>query len=112
LFQRVQVVGRSMLPAIAPGDRLVVVRRLRIRPGAVVALAEPRRPGGAAGDRIPLTLVKRVSAVEGDAVWVHGDNAAESTDSRHWGPVPRRAIHGVAIYRYAPASRAGRLRPR
>ena len=114
-FQRVQVVGRSMLPAVAPGDRLVVMRRRRLRPGQVVALPDPRQPPGPfpAADprRPPRILVKRIVAVDGDAVWVQGDNEAESTDSRHWGPVSRRAIHGVVIYRYAPPGRTGRLAP-
>jgi signal peptidase I len=54
--------------------------------------------------------VKRVADLDGDAVVVHGDNADASTDSRTFGPVPRSSILGRAVYRYAPAGRAGRLR--
>ena len=98
--QRVHVAGRSMLPALAPGDRLVVVRRRRIRPGHIVAVGDPRT------GRV---LVKRVAALDGGGVTVVGDNLAESTDSRTFGPVSRPAVLGVAVYRYAPAARAGRL---
>jgi mitochondrial inner membrane protease subunit 1 len=89
-----------MEPALAPGDRLLVVR-CRPRPGDVVALPDPRQPAR--------TIVKRVVGVEGDTVTVAGDNAAASTDSRAFGPVPRRSVLGRAIYRYAPRSTAGWL---
>jgi len=48
--ERVEVSGASMLPALRPGDRLVVLRlprRWPLRPGQLVALRDPRTPGGA-----------------------------------------------------------------
>lgn len=106
--RRVVVEGESMRPALAPGDRLVVVwlpRRAALRPGAVVAAADPREPGR--------LLVKRVAALEPDGrVLLQGDNTAASTDSRTFGPVARGAVWGVARYRYAPPSRTGRLQAR
>ncbi len=93
-----------MAPSLEPGDRLLVVRLARrwpVRPGDVVALSDPRTP-----DRL---LVKRVSAVGAGRVTVLGDNPAESTDSRSFGPVARAEVWGRACYRYAPFARAGRV---
>ncbi len=105
-IRRVEVVGSSMVPALLPGDRLVVLRvpwrsPLRPRPGQVVALHDPRRP-----DRI---LIKRVRTVDGrlGTLEVQGDSREFSTDSRSFGPVSRSAIVGRAVYRYAPGSRNG-----
>jgi nickel-type superoxide dismutase maturation protease len=103
-FRRVVVHGRSMAPTLLPGDRLVVVRVPRwwpLRPGVLVAARDPRRP-----DRL---LVKRALPAGADTLELVGDNPGGSTDSRTFGPVPRRAVVGVAWYRYAPAARAGRL---
>lgn len=105
--RRVVVEGRSMLPTFEPGDRLLVVRLPRwwpLRPGDVVALADPGVP-----DRL---LVKRVSATGARRVTVTGDNLAESTDSRSFGPVDRGEVWGRVCYRYAPRARAGRVRRR
>jgi signal peptidase I len=99
--RRVVVVGESMSPAFDAGDRLLIVPVWRPRPGQVVALTDPRRP--------ERQLVKRVYRVDGKRVEVRGDNRTASTDSRHFGPVPRRALRGRAIYRYAPPSRVGWL---
>jgi type IV secretory pathway protease TraF len=103
---RVEVAGRSMVPALLPGDWLVATRRGRIRRGSVVVLAHPDRP---------LELVKRVRGVPGDRVdgWllgsdeylVLGDNPGASSDGRRFGPVPRRAIEGIVRLRYWPAPR-------
>jgi nickel-type superoxide dismutase maturation protease len=103
LVVRVAVIGDSMRPALEPGDRLVVVRWLRPRPGDVVAAQDPREAAR--------TVVKRVASVGPDGVVLLGDNAPASTDSRTFGPVPRRRVVGRAVWCYAPAARAGRLRP-
>jgi nickel-type superoxide dismutase maturation protease len=97
IVRLITVEGPSMRPALEPGDRLVVLP-LPLRVGAVVALEHDGR-----------VLVKRVVAVGEDGVVVHGYDAAASTDSRDFGPVPRSAILGRAIYRYAPRERAGRV---
>lgn len=105
-LHRVEVVGSSMSPALLPGDRLVVLGAPRvlgrwIRPGAVVAVPDPRHPAR--------TLIKRVSTVDrrSGTVEVLGDAQEVSTDSRAFGPVPRASIRGLAVYRYAPPGRKG-----
>jgi hypothetical protein len=40
---------------------------------------------------------------------VAGDNPAASTDSRALGPLPRRSVLGVVVYRYGPPGRSSRL---
>jgi len=102
--RHVVVEGRSMAPALEPEDRLLVVRlprRWPVRRGDVVAVTDPRRD-----DRL---LVKRVHSASFGTVTLRGDNASESTDSRHFGPVARSRVWGRAVYRYAPAARAGRV---
>ncbi len=113
-LRRVEVVGGSMAPALLPGDRLVVLGPHRSgssgshwpwpRSGQVVAVRDPGQPG-----RI---LVKRVTDVrrsEGTFA-VEGDARHASTDSRAFGPLPRSALVGWVVYRYAPTARSG-LRP-
>jgi nickel-type superoxide dismutase maturation protease len=98
--RRVTVAGASMEPALSPGDRLLFFPPLsRLRPGDIVAVPDPRQPAR--------LLVKRVTSLDGRFVSVEGDNPDESTDSRVFGPVERRAILGRAVYRYAPAGRVG-----
>lgn len=97
-LRRLIVEGDSMRPAFEPGDHLLVFRPWPIRPGHVVALLDPR------AGRL---LVKRVHRVSGRLVEVRGDNVAASTDSRHFGPVPRRDVLGRVVYRYSPPSRTG-----
>jgi nickel-type superoxide dismutase maturation protease len=98
---RVVVEGGSMRPSLEPGDRLLVVRRRTYRPGAVVALADPR------DGRL---LVKRVAAVAADGrLVVAGEDPAASTDSRTFGPVPVALVRGQAVHRYAPPGRTGRM---
>jgi len=100
-LRRVEVEGLSMAPALLPGDRLLVARGGRPRPGDVVVVADPRQP-----DR---TILKRVAAIGAEGITVLGDNAGASTDSRVLGPVPQAAVRGRAVYRYAPEARRGRL---
>jgi nickel-type superoxide dismutase maturation protease len=93
-FDRVVVEGSSMVPTFEPGDRLLLVRRLRpVRPGDLVAFDDPRDARR--------RLVKRVVAVQGELVDVVGDNPTSSTDSRDFGPVPTRSIRHLVARRYA-----------
>jgi nickel-type superoxide dismutase maturation protease len=94
-----------MVPALLPGDRVLVVGGLGpilrppIRVGAVVALIDPQAP-----DRV---IIKRIAGLDADGVVVRGDNDAASTDSRHYGPVSPEALRGVVVYRYHPEDRKG-----
>lgn len=89
----VRVVGESMVPWAADGDRVLVLRGRRPRPGDVVV---GRPPGFAAADA---RFVKRAERFVGtEAVWVRGDGAS-SVDSRSWGPVPMTDLVGVVIAR-------------
>ena len=99
---RYAVEGHSMEPAYRAGDR-VLVNRLAYRrrppaPGDAVVLRDPERLGR--------YLLKRVAPFPAhepsvpDAVFVLGDNNADSRDSRHFGPVRRAAIVGRAWLRY------------
>jgi signal peptidase I len=118
----VTVRGTSMLPALRPGD-VVLVRRgapARMAVGDVVVLDPPdgtarptsRRPGPGR-----TWLVKRIAAGPGEplpypgegrvppgAVAVLGDNGGH--DSRRFGPVPHERVLGVVVRRIAAAERS------
>jgi signal peptidase I len=99
---RYVVDGPSMEPAYRSGDRLLV-NRLAYRHhapaiGDVVVIRDPERDGR--------YLLKRVARPPDDAVpeaahvYVLGDNAGESRDSRAFGAVPLRAVLGKAWLKY------------
>lgn len=95
-WTHVRVSGPSMSPTLKHGDRLLVVRAHRARPGDVVLARFPARP--------ELLVVKRlVRAVEG-GWWVEGDNPFGTDDSRAFGPA---VVVGRVLLRLAP--RPGRL---
>lgn len=100
--RRVAVSGPSMEPTLRAGDRLLVVRGRPVKAGSVVALKDPNN-----SRRV---IVKRVTAVRREDVIVRGDNPEASVDSRTFGPVPRSALLGTVVRRYAPAARAGSVR--
>ena len=89
-----------MEPALVAGDRILAVRWRRPRPGDVVVVEDPR------DGRL---VVKRVASTDGRAVTIAGDNPGHSTDSRTFGPVDRRAVRGVVVYRYGPPDRVGAM---
>lgn len=95
----VEVRGRSMAPALLPGDRLVVRRTRRARVGRIVLARDPRDPAR--------ELVKRVERVEGDRIWLVGDNPAASTDGRAFGAVPASEVTWQVVARYWPPRRIG-----
>jgi nickel-type superoxide dismutase maturation protease len=84
-----RVEGMSMAPAFLPG-RLVFAWRLRSpRVGDVVIVRHHH-----------LELIKRISQIEDDRVYLLGDNPAESTDSRQYGWLPMASILGVVVGGY------------
>ena len=100
---RVEVDGGSMRPTLRPGEWAIAVRTRLPRPGAVVVLEHPERPG--------LELVKRVlAAAPNGAVWVEGDDPPASTDSRAFGSVSRGSIGGRVLAVYHPWRRARLVR--
>lgn len=96
--------GRSMLPLLAPGSVVLVLRcayglnlpsggRYLLRwaepgPGEVVAASSPRDGG---------PVVKRVAYRVTDGFFLLGDNPRESVDSRDYGPVPPEALLGRVL---------------
>jgi nickel-type superoxide dismutase maturation protease len=98
----VEIRGRSMLPTLLPGDRLLIVRAAP-RPGDVVVAPDPREPGR--------ELIKRLRSVEGDSAVLRGDNPAASTDARTFGSVRTGDIAWRGLVRYWPPRRAGRIPP-
>jgi nickel-type superoxide dismutase maturation protease len=90
----VEVRGGSMEPSLWAGDRLLTLpaRRGWLRSGRVVVVADPDDPNH--------LVVKRLGRVEDGRAEVLGDNAAASTDSRRWGPVPLDAVRRVVVRRW------------
>lgn len=99
---RFEVTGESMVPALVPGDFVLVDRHAyhgRVpRRGDVVVARDPR-----VDDRL---LVKRVAQVDlHGMVWLEGDNGEASTDSRTFGSMPLDHIEGRVVVRYWPLLR-------
>jgi signal peptidase I len=56
-------------------------------------------------DRLSLAEIQ----IQDGQYFVLGDHRSSSNDSRHWGPVPRHAIYGKAVFVYWPLDRVGLL---
>lgn len=95
----VEVSGESMLPALRPGDRLLVRRGGVPVPGCVVVARHPVKP--------ETLIVKRVTHRDGDGWWLESDNqrASGRQDSWDFGAVPDDLVVGRAVLCYWPLSR-------
>jgi len=120
-------VGPSMMPTFNPSGDVVVVDRTRAgrrpRRGDVVLATSPTNPTqlvfkravGVGGDEVEVPfsrgrnhrLVRRRVRVPLGSVWLQGDNAMNSTDSRDYGAVPEQMILGRALVRVWPPSGFG-----
>jgi len=116
--------GPSMLPTLNAAGDVVLLDRLSprlgwIRPGDVVIAKSPtnaaqtvcKRVAARAGDPIPGARDTGGSFFGGGSaravvpeghVWLLGDNADNSTDSRYYGPVPAALIKGRVFLRVYP----------
>jgi nickel-type superoxide dismutase maturation protease len=92
-FARFVVTGDSMLPALRPGDCLLVSAWAHIHAGDVLVLRRPHVDG--------LLLVKRAIRREDAGWWVLSDNAgAGLDDSRAFGVLPDACVVGKVLFRY------------
>jgi signal peptidase I len=116
-----------MLPAIEPGDWLVVNPRVKSwpRPGTVVVFREPisdtlalKRVAAGPGARV--RFADGYLTLAGDEAWLVADASAADTagaglgppiDSARFGPVTLDRLVGRVLFRYAPLRRFGRIAP-
>ncbi|GAA0236779.1 S26 family signal peptidase [Actinomadura nitritigenes] len=122
-FTVVEVYGTSMVPTLAPGDRLLVRRTglARVDTDRLVVLEGPywrefgpgapadlrwivKRAAAVPGEPVPAPVRKALPSGAGAAVpegrlAVLGDNPAQSVDSRHFGLLPADALLGVVVRR-------------
>ena len=111
---RAVVAETSMTPTLEPGDSLLL---LPAGPHGLPWLRGAPSVGSIViAEREGRLDVKRVAAWPDatlqtpDALWLLGDNAADSIDSRQGGPVPLRALRGILLFRTGPSGRRGRVR--
>ncbi len=78
-----------MLPTLTSGDTLIGSARVRPRVGRIVVLNQRGR-----------SIIKRVVRIERDQIWIEGDNAAASTDSRQFGYIDSDKVEAVIIWPY------------
>ncbi|PFH54655.1 hypothetical protein AMATHDRAFT_72426 [Amanita thiersii Skay4041] len=116
--------GPSMFPTLAGENELVFENRItyRFKPierGDLVTLKSPLDPGriickriiGLPGDVICVDPTGKVAPSSEHVllpqghVWITGDNAAYSRDSRTYGPVSMSLIQGKLSHRIWPLSR-------
>ncbi|KAJ8922697.1 hypothetical protein NQ315_007730 [Exocentrus adspersus] len=105
--------GPSMEPTIVSDDILLTehisVIRQRISRGDVIIAKCPTNPKqqickrviGLPGDKIKVGFASSQIVPIGH-VWLQGDNAGNSTDSRNYGPVPQGLIRSRAICKVWP----------
>ena len=96
-YQMAVVSGLSMIPTLAPGERLLVRLDGPIVLGDIVVFK-----------RATQFDVKRVLHIEAEGVFVQGDNELVSTDSRTYGLIPFDAVLGTVTYRLWP--KPGRIK--
>jgi signal peptidase I len=97
-----RVAGRSMLPTLADGDRLLLLYGARPRPGRLVVLRLPGRG----------LSVKRATMRVPEGWWVERDNPAEGVDSWLVGAIPPGDVVAVVLVRYWPLRRRLTTPPR
>jgi phage repressor protein C with HTH and peptisase S24 domain len=97
-LQLVRVSGPSMVPTVRHGDRLVVRRGARVRPGDVVLARFATLPG--------VLVVKRAVRPVDGGWWIASDNAAAGGDSSAHGPAD---VLGRAVLLLRRGRRPGRV---
>jgi len=115
--------GQSMLPTLAVSGEVIIEDCISVRlnpgklqRGELVILKSPLDPQqfickriiGLAGDTVCVDPTGQLAPstehvlVPKGHIWIIGDNAAESRDSRMYGPVPIALVHGRLYARIWP----------
>jgi type IV secretory pathway protease TraF len=77
-----------MLPTLPPGTNVVGLRWFRtLKPGQVIVFKRNGRE-----------LIKRIDKTDARRLFVLGDYAQASTDSRDYGPIDEDTVLGVVIW--------------
>jgi len=77
-----------MEPTLREGESVLVFRPLKGKRGDLIVFKKNAK-----------TMIKRIERIEGDKVYVKGDNWQESTDSQEFGALNRAQIEGKVIAR-------------
>ncbi|MCR9247640.1 MAG: nickel-type superoxide dismutase maturation protease [bacterium] len=89
-LRRFEIVGDSMLPALAPGAHVLAAVGRQPEIGDIVVCRHPFRRS--------TLVIKRVQSVDArDRLVLAGDNPAASTDSRTLGAFPRDLVIGTVV---------------
>ncbi len=81
-----RIVGKSMEPTYHEKQLVVFWPTKKYKSGDIVmATVEGRE------------VIKRISATSTESVYLLGDNAEHSTDSRNYGSVPLKQVYGKAV---------------
>ena len=94
--------GRSMLPTLRDGDRLLLRHGVAPRPGRLAVVRLPDRT----------IAVKRVARREAKGWWVERDNPREGVDSWQVGAIPDVDVIAVVVARLWPPFRTWHPRRR
>ena len=83
-----------MLPTYKNGDELLALSWfLKLKEGDIVVVREPYH------QYTSILVVKRITKIKRDKLYVLGDNKLESSDSRKYGWINRKQIIAKVIYR-------------
>ena len=85
-----QVVGKSMQPYLKQGQ-VVFAMKKKPRIGDVVIAKQNNRE-----------VIKRLTSICNEGLYLKGDNASASSDSRTYGRINESDILGIVIFKFTP----------
>jgi signal peptidase I len=91
--------GHSMEPTFHDGDYIYWSSSKSISTGDIISL---KCFSKCSGDHRTVSIAKRITRIDGDKIWIEGDNHADSYDSRYYGWLSPSdyKLDGVIIYHF------------